>query len=293
MNTFNGLDDIIKNDYPLAPHTWYGIGGNADYFATPQTVEQLSSIIKQAAASSLPIYILGDGSNLLISDDGVRGVVVKLDGEQFNKIEFNGTTVQAGAAVNLSKLVLECVRNSLGGLEGLTGVPGTVGGATRMNAGGTFGDIGSAIEAVTIMDAFGNEFVKKRPVLAFSYKNVNIVEGGVITSVKFNLYKTDQERMLKRIKEIWIYKKNNQPASRRNAGCVFKNPAGQSAGEIIEKAGLKGFEMGKAKISEKHANIIVVEQGCTSSEVLELIGHICKVVEEKFEIELQTEIEIW
>ncbi len=293
MNIFNGLDNIVQTDYQLAPLTWYGIGGKADYFVTPTTIEQLSQVVKEANANSLPVYIIGHGSNLLISDEGVNGVVIKLEGPQFSGIAFDGTTATVGGAANLSKLVLECVRQSLGGLEGLTGVPGTVGGAVRMNAGGSFGDIGSVVESVTIMDQQGNLFEKKRPVLAFSYKSVNILEGGIIISVKFNLHKSDQERMLKRIKEIWIYKKNNQPSSRKNAGCVFRNPPGQSAGEIIDRAGLKGFEMGKAKVSDKHANIIIVEDGCSSDQVLELIGHICDVVEQKAGIELQTEIDIW
>jgi UDP-N-acetylmuramate dehydrogenase len=236
---------------------------------------------------------MGHGSNLLVSDEGVNGVVVKLEGEEFAGIKFDGATAVAGGATNLSKLVIECVRQSLGGLEGLTGVPGTVGGAIRMNSGGSFGDIGSVVESVRIMDQQGNVFEKKRPVLSFSYKSVNILEGGIIVSATFKLHTADQERMLRRIKEIWIYKKNNQPSSRRNAGCVFRNPPGQSAGEIIERAGLKGFEMGKAKVSEKHANIIVAEEGCTSKEVLDLIGHICEVVEQKSGIELQTEIDIW
>jgi UDP-N-acetylmuramate dehydrogenase len=293
MNIFNGLDEIVKTDYPLAAHTWYGIGGNADYFAAPQTLEQLSEVVGTAAENSLPVYILGHGSNILVSDDGVNGVVIKLEGEEFAEIKFEDTNVIAGAAANLSKLVIECVRQSLGGIEGLTGVPGTIGGAIRMNAGGSFGDIGSVVESVKIMDQQGNVFEKERPVLSFSYKSVNILEGGIIVSARLKLHEADQERMLRRIKEIWIYKKNNQPSSRRNAGCVFRNPAGQSAGEIIERAGLKGFEMGKAKVSEKHANIIVVEPGCTSAEVLALIGHICEVVEQKTGIELQTEIDIW
>ncbi len=293
MNIFNGLDNIVKTDYQLAQLTWYGIGGKADYFVTPTTMEQLSQVVREANTNSLPVYLIGHGSNLLISDEGVNGVVIKLEGAEFSGIKFDGTTAVAGGAANLSKLVLECVRQGLGGLEGLTGVPGTVGGAVRMNAGGSFGDIGSVVESVTIMDQQGNLFEKKRPVLAFSYKSVNILEGGIIVAVKFNLHKVDQERMLKRIKEIWIYKKNNQPSSRKNAGCVFRNPPGQSAGEIIDRAGLKGFEMGKAKVSDKHANIIVVEDGCSSDQVLELIGHICDVVEQKAGIELQTEIDIW
>ncbi|MFI4912846.1 MAG: UDP-N-acetylmuramate dehydrogenase [Sedimentisphaeraceae bacterium JB056] len=293
MNIFNGLDEIVKTDYPLADHTWYGIGGNADYFASPRTVEELSKVMKIASENSLPVYIMGHGSNLLISDEGVNGVVIKLESPDFTTITFDGNNATAGGASNLSKLVIECVRHSLGGLEGLTGVPGTVGGAIRMNSGGSFGDIGSVVESVKIMDQQGNVFEKRRPVLAFGYKSVNILEGGIIISATFNLHTADQDRMLRRIKEIWIYKKNNQPSSRRNAGCVFRNPQGQSAGEIIERVGLKGFEMGKAKISEKHANIIVADEGCSSNDVLALVGHICEVVEQKTGIELQTEIDIW
>jgi len=162
----------------------------------------------------------------------------------------------------------------------------------RMNAGGKFGDIGSAVEAVTLMDIQGNVFEKRKPELIFDYRSVNI-RARFILNAQLRLTSGDPEKIMRTVKEGWIYKKNNQPLNTRNCGCVFKNPPGASAGALIDRAGLKGQQVGGAVVSEKHANFIIARDGCTSKDVLRLIDVIQKRVREQFDVELELELEIW
>jgi len=292
MGIFSGLEDIVEAGYPLAKRTWYGLGGPAEYFIRPQTIEQLKKVVRRCNENSIPMYVLGFGSNLLVRDEGVRGAVIRLDAKPFTHIEFSGQAVTAGAGAELSKLVLTCVEKGLSGVEALTGIPGSVGGAVRMNAGGNFGDFGSVVERVTLMDKAGNVFEKSKPELVFDYRQVNIT-AKFILSARLKLNAGDPEQVLRRVKEIWIYKKNSQPLNTKNAGCVFKNPSGASAGALIDKAGLKGMRVGGAVVSDKHANFILAEEGCTSRDVTQLIDIVKQKVKEQFDVELELEIEIW
>jgi len=292
MSIFSGLEQIVKENYPLAKHTWYGLGGPVDHFITPESVEQLQDVMKRCNENGVAMRVLGFGSNLLISDAGVKGAVIKLEGEAFSETKFSGEGVYAGAGAELSRLVLSCVERGLAGIEGLTGIPGSVGGSVRMNAGGRFGDIGSAVESVTLVDIKGNIFEKIKPELQFDYRSTNIT-APIIIGASLELTKTDPEQILRTVKEIWIYKKNNQPLSTKNSGCIFKNPRGVSAGALIDRAGLKGARVGGAVVNDKHANFIVAEDGCTSQNVLDLIEKVEKEVAERFDVELEREIEIW
>jgi UDP-N-acetylmuramate dehydrogenase len=292
MNIFSGLEEIVETDYPLAKRTWYGLGGVADYFIRPKTVKQLKDVVRRCSKNNIPIYVMGFGSNLLISDEGLRGAVIKLEAEQFSQIEFKGIEVTAWAGAELSKLVLTCVEKGLSGIEALTGIPGSVGGAVKMNAGGNFGDFGSAVETVTLMDINGNIFEKSKPELVFDYRRTNIT-AKFILSARLKLNESDSEQIMRTVKEIWIYKKNNQPLNAKNSGCIFKNPQGGSAGALIDRASLKGLKIGGAVVSEKHANFIIAEKGCTSSDVMKLIEAIKLKIKEQFDIELELEVEIW
>jgi UDP-N-acetylmuramate dehydrogenase len=292
MNIFEGLEEIVETDYPLAKRTWYGLGGAADYFIRPKTIKQLKSVVRRCGKNNIPIYVMGFGSNLLISDEGLRGAVIKLEAEQFSQIEFDGEEVTAWAGAELSKLVLTCVEKGLSGIEALTGIPGSVGGAVKMNAGGNFGDFGSTVESVTLMDIDGNIFEKSKPELVFDYRQTNIT-AKFILSARLKLNESDSEQIMRTVKEIWIYKKNNQPLNTKNSGCIFKNPLGGSAGALIDRAGLKGFKIGGAVVSEKHANFIIAEKGCKSSDVIKLIEIIKQKIKEKFHIDLELEVEIW
>lgn len=292
MSIFSGLDEIVERDHPLAPHTWYRLGGPADYFIRPRTVDDLGEVARRCGENHVRLYVLGFGSNLLVDDDGVRGAVVKLEGEQFGKVDFEGEHITAWAGAELSKLVLDCVEKGLSGIEVLTGIPGSVGGAVRMNAGGQFGDIGGAIESVTLMDSQGAQFVKSKPELIFDYRCVNI-RVPLILNACLSLTPGDPEKIVRLVKESWISKKNDQPLNTRNCGCVFKNPPGASAGALIDRAGLKGMQIGGAIVSEKHANFIVARDGCRSRDVIRLMEAVQRKVREKFDVELEPEIEIW
>ncbi|MHC4557539.1 MAG: UDP-N-acetylmuramate dehydrogenase [Planctomycetota bacterium] len=292
MSIFSGLEEIVETDYPLAKRTWYGLGGPADYFIRPKNTKQLRKVVRLCSENAIPIYVMGLGSNLLINDEGLRGAVIKLETEQFAQIEFDGEEVTAWAGAELSKLVLTCVEKGLSGIETLTGIPGSIGGAVKMNAGGNFGDFGTVVETVTLMDSQGKIFKKSKPELVFDYRRTNIT-AKFILNARLKLNTADPEQIMRTVKEIWIYKKNNQPLNTKNSGCIFKNPRGVSAGALIDRAGLKGLQIGGAVVSEKHANFIVAEKGCKSRDVMRLIEAIKQRVREQFDIELELEIEIW
>jgi UDP-N-acetylmuramate dehydrogenase len=292
MNIFTGLEKIVEKNYPLAKTTWYGLGGPADYFITPQDTEQLKDVVKRCSENNIPIYVMGFGSNLLISDAGLRAAVIKLNAEKFTQTEFDGEQLTAWAGADLNELVLTCVKKGLSGIEALTGIPGSIGGAVRMNAGGNFGDIGAAVESVTLMGTDGKTFEKTKPELMFDYRRTNITAKFVINA-KLKLVPADPEQIMRTVKEIWIYKKNNQPLNTKNSGCIFKNPRGVSAGALIDRAGIKGLQIGGAVVSEKHANFIIAQKGCKSKDVLRLIDAITERVKEQFDLELELEIEIW
>lgn len=292
MSIFDGLCEAVETDYPLSDLTWFGLGGNADYLIRPETVEQLGSAVSECHKNGIAVYVLGYGSNLLVREDGVRGAVFKLEGEQFSKVEFAGDELTVGAGANLGKVVLDCVRKELSGLEALAGVPGSVGGAVRMNAGGNFGDIGSVVESVVLMDNEGNVYEKSKPELVFDYRRSNIT-AKFILEAKLNLTRSEPDSILRTIKEIWMYKKNTQPLSSKSAGCVFKNPRGLSAGALIDRAGLKGLENGGAVVSEKHANFIIAREGCKSDDIINLVETVRNRVREEFDVELELELEIW
>ncbi|MBN2511909.1 MAG: UDP-N-acetylmuramate dehydrogenase [Sedimentisphaerales bacterium] len=292
MSIFAGLDNITKKDCLLSDYTWYRLGGKADWLVSPTTIEQLQTVLKRCHENNLPVHILGNGSNLLISDEGVRGVVIRPCGDGFNQYRFDGMNLAAGGAADLQRVLQDAVKRGLGGLEALAGIPGTIGGAVKMNAGGRFGDIGTCVQSVLAMDLHGNVFEKIKPELVFDYRHVNIT-ARVILEARMELSEGDPEELLKTVKEVWIYKKNTQPLDMRNAGCVFKNPRGMSAGALIDRAGLKGEKIGGALVSSKHANFITTEKGCTSADVKALIEKIRNVVRDQYDVDLELEIEVW
>ncbi|MGA2092420.1 MAG: UDP-N-acetylmuramate dehydrogenase [Sedimentisphaerales bacterium] len=292
MNIFSGLEKIVETKHPLAKETWYGLGGPADYFVRPESTDQLQDVVKRCNENNLPIYVLGFGSNLLVADEGVRGVVCQLKTENFSQMNFNKDGVTAGAGAELGRLLITCARKGLSGLEPLAGIPGSVGGSVRMNAGGNFGDIGAVVESVTLMDKDGRIFQKSKPELQFDYRRTNITTKFILEA-KINLVAGNPDQITRSIKEIWVFKKNNQPLNTINSGCIFKNPRGLSAGAMIDRAGLKGLQIGGAVVSEKHANFIIAQKGCTSRDVIRLIDLIREKVRNQFNLELELEIEIW
>ena len=291
-NPFAGLDEIVQEQAPLAPLTWYRIGGPARYLIRPRSPAELGDVARRCVEADLRMHVLGLGANLLVGDGGVDGVVIRLDADHWRQVRVVGNTVEVGAGADLQKLLLRTVRAGLGGLECLAGIPGTVGGGVRMNAGGKFGDLGAVVRRVAVMDSAGNGFDRHKDDLVFGYRSTNIV-APFILGATLELDEDDPDRILRKTKEIWMYKRNTQPLNAKNCGCVFKNPRGLSAGALIDAAGLKGTKVGGAEVSDKHANFIVAHPGCRADDVLELIRIIREKVASRSGVELESEVQVW
>jgi len=291
-NSFAGLEEILTENEPLAPHTWYKIGGPARWFVRPRNIEELQEASRRCAEDNIPIYVLGLGANLLVGDDGVDGAVFRLDADYWRRVRYDGTRCEAGAGVDMQKLIIRTVRQGLAGVECLAGIPGTIGGGIRMNAGGKFGDIGAVVSKVQVMDVSGMLFERTKDDLVFDYRSTNIAARFVLGAT-LELEQDDPERIMKKTKEIWMYKRNTQPLNTKSCGCIFKNPRGLSAGALIDQAGLKGLKVGGAEVSDKHANFIIAHPGCRADDVMKLVKIIREKVFEKNEIWLESEVQIW
>ncbi len=293
MNLFAGLEEITTENEPLGKYTWYRIGGPARYFVRPRSKEELGTVIRRCRENNFPWKVLGQGANLLISDKGLNAAVIKLDNDAFKGVRIDKNTVTLGAGTSLSFAIQETIKAGLSGMEALVGVPGSLGGAVKMNAGGRFGDIGTLISQVEVVDTSGTASWREKPELTFDYRSTNIHDQ-IITEAQVELTPDDPNRILSRMRETWILKKTSQPLNLKSAGCVFKNPGGdQPAGMLIDRAGLKGTTVGGAIVSERHANFIVNQDTATFENVMELINLIKKTVYEKNGVELELEIEIW
>jgi UDP-N-acetylmuramate dehydrogenase len=282
----------VRTDVPLAPYTWFRLGGPAQYFAEPASREDLQQVVRGAKSAGLPVRVLGAGSNVLVSDAGVSGVVVHLSAPVFAVVTVAGTRLKAGGGSKLGQVVATAVREGLGGLETLVGIPGTVGGALRMNAGSRSGDIGQWTESAVVMNDSGEVLTRRREELVFAYRESSLDEL-VILEAEFELDREDSAELTKRMQKQWIVKKSKVPLGHQPTGCIFKNPRGMSAGDLIEQAGLKGARVGGAEVSDRHANYIVTDEKATSADVLKLIEHIHTRVNERLGVELETEIQIW
>lgn len=292
MALLTGFEDIVRTAEPLAPFTWLRIGGPAEYLAEPRNEDELTALVRRLNDEEIPVRVLGGGSNVLVRDEGVPGMVIRLTAPAFGSIEVRGHTVAAGAGARLGHVVSTSVREGLAGLENLVGIPGTVGGALHGNAGGRGGDIGQWTSRATVMTRTGELIQREREDLVFAYRESSLDEP-VILRAELELEEDDPEQLTKRMQKLWIVKKASQPLGEQNAGCIFKNPRGMSAGMLIDRAGLKGTRIGAAEISSRHANFIVTEPGATSQEVLRLIDLMRSRVAERLGVELETEIEIW
>ena len=278
--------EILLLEEPLARHTWLRLGGPAQYFLTPRTEEELLAIVQTCRQLKIPIHILGSGSNLLVRDEGIRGAVIRVIEPLLSEVRVEGTNVIAGGGTMLSHMITEAVRAGLGGVEHLVGIPGTIAGAVVGNSGGRAGDIGQLASSVTVLTQDGTVATRKGDELSFSYRRSSF-QDMLVLSVTLSLTQDDSEELNRRIRKNWIMKRSTQPLADQSAGCIFRNPRGLSAGALIEQCGLKGLSVGKARISERHANFIVTEAGASSRDVEQLISRIQKAVAEKFAVDLE------
>ena len=292
MSSLDEFNEILQRDEPLAPYTWLHLGGPAQFFFTPRSLDELTRLVKACHEIQIPIHILGGGSNLLVKDEGVSGAVIRLTEPIFGHVVIEGNRVRAGGGALLSHVISETVRVGLAGFENLAGIPGTVGGALCGNSGGRLGEISQLVTSVIGLTPLGERVVRGKDELSFDYRQSNLADL-LIVEAKFELIPGDPDAISQILKKNWITKKSVQPLSSQSAGCIFKNPRGQRAGLLIEQAGLKGTRVGGAEISERHANFIVTHTGAKSSDVLRLIDLIRSKISEQFGVHLESEIKIW
>ncbi len=270
MSSLEDFSEITRPNEPLAQHTWLKVGGPAQYFIEPRSRDELVNVVQRCNENEIPVRVLGGGSNLLVHDEGISGVVLHLAHDCFSQIEVDGTRVRAGSSALLSSLISSSVKAGLAGLENLVGIPGTVGGALHGNAGGKAGDIGQFVDRATVLTVKGELFTRTEDELTFGYRSSSIDEL-VILDGDFQLNEDDPDEITRRMRKLWIMKKATQPLSFQSAGCIFKNPRGMSSGALVEQAGLKGTRIGQAEFSDQHANFIVTYQGAKTNDVLRLI----------------------
>lgn len=271
--------------------TWFGAGGTADQLARPESVDAVAELVRAHDT----VRVLGDGANLLVDDDGIDGLVLSL--ERLNHTEFTGeTTIRVGAGVNLPKLILETVRRGLAGIEGLGGIPATIGGAIAMNAGGAWGQIADVIQSVTVVTNTGDVRIIEQSQINFDYRHSGLRDV-VITGAILELQRGDATHLRDKLKEVMAYKKRTQPMAEKSAGCAFKNPTinGErtSAGALIDKSGCKGLRNGTAHVSDRHANFILIDPGGKARDAIELMETVIERVQQSQGITLEREVAIW
>lgn len=292
MADLSEFAEIAKANEPLAAHTYFKLGGPAEALLQPRSRSELAAVVKKCFGQTLSVRVLGSGCNVLVRDEGVRGVVLRLSEPAFTAITVEGRRIRAGAGAGLSALISQAATRGLAGLETLVGIPGTVGGALRCNAGDRSGEIGQHVGRVEVMDEQGAVSVREREELVFSPGTSNL-DDPVLLSADFELEADDPDAIVKRMRKAWIQRKAGQPLSFQAAGRIFKNPRGRSAAGLIEQAGLVKQRVGAAEVSDRNGNFIVAHPGATARDVLRLIELVKSRVQERFGVELELEIAVW
>lgn len=283
--------DIFENE-PLSRHTWYQIGGPCDFYCIPEDIDNLKGLIGYCEKNRYDYFIHGKGSNLLIGDNGIRGFVIDVSKAcSFTKTE--KSIITAGAGVYMPKLVLECEKLGLGGIEMFAGIPGSVGGAIKMNAGCHGKEIFDVLTAVTVMK-HGSTATMHKDQIEFGYRHVKTFDDPsmVILSGTMQLEYTDVEILSERRKEFMKKRQQTQPINLPSSGSVFKNPRNDHAARLIDQCGLKGFKIGHASVSTKHANFIVNEGDAGATDVLQIIKTIKETVFKRFGVALELEVKL-
>ena len=290
VEKFPGIN--IKIDELMKKHTSFQIGGPADILILPKNKDELKAVLVECSKDNITPYIIGNGTNLLVMDNGVRGVIIKI-GNNFNNIEVCGNVIVAHAGVALVTLSYLAMERGLTGLEFAGGIPGSVGGAVYMNAGAYGGEMRDVVTSAEVMNFNGDEVILDNSELQFGYRKSLLQNGNLIaTKIKIQLKEGNYEEIRKRMDELNHIRKKKQPLVLPSAGSTFKRPDGYYAGELIEKAGLKGFRVRDAQVSELHAGFIVNLGEATAKDVIELINCIKKKIKEQYNVELVPEVKI-
>jgi UDP-N-acetylenolpyruvoylglucosamine reductase len=284
-------ETLIRRDERLAGRTTLRIGGPADLYVEPASEADLAAVLKFCGERKFPFLVLGRGSNLLVKDGGFRGVVICLAKPYFSRIEVDGQRLCCGAGARLKAVAAEAKRNGVGGFEFLEGIPGTVGGALRMNAGAMGAAIFEVVESVTLMDSSGSTHAQKTTELMASYRECSALKTRIALSAVLRGHPELPDAIEKRMSGYSQKRWSSQPAA-PSAGCMFKNPPSIPAGKLIDELGLKGTRIGGARVSAEHGNFIVNDGAATAQDVLELIELIRQRARAERGIELETEVEI-
>lgn len=288
--SFASEDQVLVNE-PMSAHTTFRVGGNADVCFMPASAAQLRDSIAAAERLAVPCMVMGNGSNMIVRDGGIRGLVIIL-GDRFSGIEVNGTHISCQAGAPLSRLAAAALDNSLTGLEFAAGIPGTMGGGAVMNAGAYGGQLSDVlVSAQVLLD--GEIVTYSREMMDMGYRTTRpLREGGIVLSAEFELKAGDRENISATMKDLNFRRRDKQPLNLPSAGSTFKRPEGYFAGALIEGAELKGVSVGGAQVSPKHAGFIVNTGGATAADILALIALVQNKVFEKYGVQLECEVRI-
>ena len=292
MNWWRNLRGKVKFQEPLRNRATFKIGGPAKFFIEPKDIVDLKLLIVLAKRYKIPIFVIGRGSNILISDKGLKGIVVYLNSPFFKRISIKPNSLEVSSGLALRQLVEVAKERGLSGMEFLAGIPGTVGGALIMNAGSGAKFIGDLVREVKVMDYNGNIRILSKKNIKFGYRKSSLKKF-IILSACLKVTKKNKAEINNNLKRYLGYRRNTQDISLPNAGCIFKNPSKEPAGKLIDLCGLKGRKIGDACISQIHANFILNKGNARSSDVLKLMDLVKKKVKNKFNITLEPEIKIW
>lgn len=289
---FDDFRHVLRENEPLAPHCWLGIGGAAEFFAEPTSVEELSGIVSRCAQDRRPLRVLGAGSNLLINDHGVPGVVLELSAPAFCGIQVDGSCITAGGGASLAHLISTSAREGLGGLDPLVGIPGTVGGALARNAGDRTTDVATYLVEAEIMTHQGEILVRRKQELQFAYRESGLGDL-VVLRARFALEPEDRQELLRRMQTSWIVRRSREPTRDKRTACLFKDPQGTTASELIEQAGLRGTRVGSAALYDRDVNFVVVSADGWHEDVLKLMDLVRDRVNTRMGIALEQALQAW
>ena len=282
--------DNVKQQEPMSRHTTFRIGGPADFYLCPHSTKEVQEIVEICKEENLPYFVLGNGSNLLVSDKGYRGVVIQL-WKNFSDITVKDCCIQAKAGALLSKVAAEALEAGLTGMEFASGIPGTIGGAAFMNAGAYGGKMKDIIKSVKVLDTQGEVRILPKEELKMGYRTSIVKEKGyTVLSVELELSKGNREEIRNTMEDLKERRTSKQPLEMPSAGSTFKRPEGYFAGKLIMDSGLRGFSVGGAQVSEKHCGFVVNKGGATAMDVLNLIREVQRRVKEQFGVDLETEV---
>ncbi len=288
LASFLTKEEILQ-DEPMRNHTWFEIGGTADILVIPESVEKLIKVVHYVKKNNIPTFLIGNGSNLLVKDGGIRGIVIKT--EMINKITIDGEIIKAECGALLEDISTAAYENSLTGFEFACGIPGTLGGAVFMNAGAYDGEMSFVLNSVRVMTPDLKVITLKKDELELGYRTSAVKTNGyVVLDAEIVLVSGNKDEIKAKVEDLTHRREDRQPLEFPSAGSTFKRPAGHYAGKLIQDAGLKGYQIGGAQVSEKHSGFVINKDHAEAKDVLNLISYIQSTVMAKFDVELCTEV---